>query len=226
MEPTQLENPGLSRGENQPRDTSLIETGAVTGSVTGSEPTPAPSECPPSWPTTQAFADAMQVNRRRVFKWRQEGGPAGLDQASWLSWFRSTSRDVFVQRCPAPIAIQAPAMPAAPPAGADVTAADKKVFDAHAAREKAALLAIQRQEAEGRLIPVDTVARCLSSLATATIEVISDAVWLKQRPLLAGLSPDLIKNLRRAHDDGVRAVRERLAATARHLLDAIVKETL
>jgi hypothetical protein len=153
------------------------------------------------------------VSRRRIYKWRAEGAPAGRDAGSWLAWFRQTGRTVHAERlsppAPAPaISRQIDDLPQ-PPADATPSEADKH-WRGLQRREEAILATIKRRQAEGDLVALEAATAAMRDLAAVLLEELGPGIWKAMRPQLDGVDPTLRSALRKSHDAALLSLRHRL----------------
>lgn len=188
--------------------------------------------------SVQALADILDVNRRRIAKWREEGAPQSLDVDLWRGWLRRTGRTKIADRIPdqmPPLAILAapeaaaaavPPLPgsvepATPALGPDATPGDQERFWRSQKWQEQALAArADRLVAERQLFPVAEVQALLAGQATAVVAALNDGVWRALLPLLDGVAPELRKALRKAHDTAVLDIRAHLARDIHERLQA------
>lgn len=181
----------------------------------------------------KALAAQLGVSRRRIPKWRLEGGPAGVDLAAWRQWLTDTGRTKILERLvTAPL--DGPAPEAAAAADADDADADsdtklewnepavdaspavwEKHWKARSNRQVALNAERAARVAARDLIEASEVRALLNAMAAALLEALGDTIWLQQRPYLDGVSDTLRKSLRAAHDQGLLTIRTKTAALLR-----------
>ena len=182
------------------------------------------------WPTPKTDAELsglMDVSRRRVYKMRQAGAPSGRDLVEWHTWLRQTARIGIAERIakllPAEIAPEAAGAAHHPaprelhdPDLADKSPAEIEVYwRTRRSREQALAAEATRRKIDRELIDIADVRRVVATIAATTVATLSDSIWRAMRPHLDGLAmthPDLLRSLRRQHDQAVIAVRTTLAA--------------
>lgn len=186
--------------------------------------------------TVTELAQALGVNRRRIAKWRIDGAPDSLDLAEWRRWLTDAGKTKICERldqATTPLAGLAPETAAAAPGETaddidESTApqvpmpaqdaspvAWEKYYKARGNRQTALNAERQALKDSRDLIPAAEVKALLTAMAAAQLEALGDSIWLAQRPHLDGVPDTLRKTLRTAHDQGVLAMRARLAPILR-----------
>lgn len=153
------------------------------------------------------------VDRRRIYKWRAEGAPAGREVADWLAWFRQTGRTIHADRlappAPAPVPVRSSDDLPLPPADATPAETDKH-WRGLQRREEAILATIKRRQAEGDLVALTAATAAMRDLAAVILEELGPGIWKAMLPQLGGLDPTLRSALRKSHDAAILALRHRL----------------
>ena len=198
--------------------------------------------------TVTDLAALLQVNRRRIAKWRElEQAPDSLDLAAWRAWLHATGRTKLVTRLDesaapltgvAPETAAAATIPGAPADDLDATddtgapqvpmpasdappAAWEKYYKARGNRQTALNAERQARRDARDLIEADEVKALLQAMAAGMLDALGDSIWLALRPHLDGVPDTLRKTLRTAHDQGVLAMRGRLTVVLRDKFTAI-----
>lgn len=195
------------------------------------------------FPTNKALAEALGVNARRIYKWRKDNGaPAGRQIQTWHDWLAaSRGRRPLARRLRPFLPMDAQQLlgdqiadTQANPTGqplthppADATPAEiERHWRTAERREKARTAELQRRRLERDLIPVAEVHQILATYASATVEAITDTVWLALRPHLDldAITAAHRKALRRAHDQAIADIRRRLARGAQDAIRQALSE--
>jgi hypothetical protein len=176
----------------------------------------------PQATTAEHLAECLGVCRRRIYKWRKEGAPADLSWSDWHAWLVANGRTTIANRIanrlpePAPTA-EAPAGPILGTSPADGSAStpagetpDKRHWDAIRSREQAIAARRERERLEGTLVESSAVKQAFATVGALVVELLTDSIWLEMRPLLGASTPDLVRNLRAAHDRAIAGIRLRL----------------
>lgn len=100
-------------------------------------------------------------------------------------------------------------------------AAWKHYWDARDKRQSAMSREKADRITDRDFIPATEVQTLLQAMAAGMIETLGDSIWLALRPHLDGVPDTLRKTLRTAHDQGVLAMRGRLAVVLRDKFTAL-----
>lgn len=192
-----------------------------------------PADIP--WPTPKTdseLAALLGVSRRRIYKMRADTTPAPEDRdlLAWHTWLRATSRLAIAERLgkvlnPENAPVTAAAAPTSAPVDDDGEVKTKAHWDLMRAKEQALAAEAARRRADRESVDVTDVRRVLAKIAATTVSELSESVWRGLRPHLDGLAlthPDLLRSLRRQHDQAVIGVRATLATAIARELRALV----
>ncbi len=192
--------------------------------------------------TVTELAQLLGVNRRRIAKWRELGGPDSLDLIAWRQFLKDAGKTKILARLDTTNAsldgialegaaattdsaaddaaqIDAPEVPRPLPDAGPV--AWEKYYKARGNRQTALNAERQSLKDARELVPQDEVLALLRAMASSQLEAMGDTIWLALRPHLDGVPDTLRKTLRTAHDQSLLAVRARLAVLLREKFTAL-----
>ena len=187
--------------------------------------------------TVAALAAAAGVDRRRIYKWRQDGGPAGPDPVAWYEWLRSRGgrakmaaahriRSAFAES-----ASDAEAEPA-PDQHVDDLSEIRRLplpdqessWRAIERREKALAAQLAREQREGRLIAADEARAAMGEILSAVLRHLQEQVWTRIQPCLVDMPADRQRALRAAHDAGITDIRATASAAIRRHIAQLTQQ--
>ena len=192
--------------------------------------------------TVAALAEAAGVDRRRIYKWRRDGAPDGVDAIAWYEWLRSrggrakmaAAHRIQSAFAGTPGVDDSESPPPSPPPDEHVDDLfeirrlplpdQESSWRAIERREKALAAQLAREQREGRLVAADEARAAMGDILGAVLRHMQEQVWARMQPCLVDMPADRQRALRAAHDAGIIDIRSAASAAIRRKMATLTQE--